>query len=149
VYDDGPQLGWQLADADVAITDISAMVYDRLAVGKPILVTRPASPDAEVDEQGYLGSAEWLRADEAPRVLAEVDRVLNDESARSTLAFWSAHHFGDTTPGAATARFHAAVEQLIAEWERCAAQHADDRRTSESDPFDDDDDEEGMPASGD
>jgi hypothetical protein len=44
VYDDGPQLGWQLADADVAITDISAMVYDRLAVGKPILVTRPASP---------------------------------------------------------------------------------------------------------
>jgi hypothetical protein len=82
-------------------------------------------------------------------VLAEVDRVLNDESARSTLAFWSAHHFGDTTPGAATARFHAAVERLIAEWERCAAQHADDRRTSESDPFDDDDDEEGMPASGD
>jgi hypothetical protein len=149
VYDDGPQLGWQLADADVAVTDISAMVYDRLAVGKPILVTRPASPDAEVDEQGYLGSAEWLRADEAPRVLAEVDRVLNDESARSTLAFWSAHHFGDTTPGAATARFHAAVEHLIAEWERCAAQHADDRRTSESDPFDDDDDEEGMPASGD
>ena len=33
MYDDGPQLGWQLADADVAITDISAMVYDRLAVG--------------------------------------------------------------------------------------------------------------------
>ncbi len=149
VYDDGPQLGWQLASADVAITDISAMVYDRLAVGKPILVTRPESPDAEVDEQGYLGSAEWLRVDDAPRVLAEVDRVLNDESARSALAFWSAHHFGDTSPGASTARFHAAVEQLITEWERCAAQHAADRRTSESDPFDDDDDEEGMPASGD
>ena len=96
-----------------AITDISAMVYDRLAVGKPILVTRPASADAEVDEQGYLGSAEWLRVEDAPRVLTEVDRVLNDESARSTLAFWSAHHFGDTTPGASTARFHAAVERLV------------------------------------
>src|SRR5690606_27896976 len=62
VYDDGPQLGWQLAAADVAITDISAMLYDRLAAGKSTLVTRPASPDAEVDEQGYLGAAEWLHA---------------------------------------------------------------------------------------
>jgi hypothetical protein len=149
VYDDGPQLGWQLADADVAISDISAMVYDRLAVGRPILVTRPASAEAEVDEQGYLGAAEWLRVEDAPRVLVEVDRVLNDESARSALAFWSQHHFGDTSPGAATARFHAAVEQLVAEWQRFADLHADDRRTSESDPFDDDEDEEGMPASGD
>ena len=149
VYDDGPQLGWQLAGADVAITDISAMVYDRLAVGKPILVARPASADAEVDEQGYLGAAEWLRAEDAPRVLAAVDRVLTDESARSTLAFWSNHHFGDTSPGAATARFHAAVDGLVAEWDRYAALHATDRRTSESDPFDDDEDEEGMPSSGD
>ena len=37
VYDDGPELGWQLAAADVAIVDISAMVYDRLATGKPLL----------------------------------------------------------------------------------------------------------------
>jgi hypothetical protein len=144
VYDDGPQLGWQLASADVAITDISAMVYDRLAVGKPILVTRPASPDAEVDEQGYLGSAEWLRVDDAPRVLAEVDRVLNDESARSALAFWSAHHFGDTSPGASTARFHAAVEQLVADWERNAILHLDDAAASEPAPFDDDDDEDSI-----
>ncbi|WP_461964211.1 hypothetical protein [Curtobacterium sp. 24E2] len=35
VHDEGEELGWQLADADVAITDISAMIYDRLAVGKP------------------------------------------------------------------------------------------------------------------
>ncbi len=55
----------QLADADVAITDISAMVYDRLATGKPIIVARPQSPEAEVDEAGFLGSAQRLRADEA------------------------------------------------------------------------------------
>lgn len=149
VFDDGPQLGWQLADADVAITDISAMVYDRLAVGRPILVTRPASPDAEVDEQGYLGAAEWLDVEDAPHVLAQVDRVQHDAAAQAALAHWSSHHFGDTSPGAATERFHAAVEQLIAEWDRFAALHADDRRTSESDPFDEDDDEEGLPASGD
>ncbi|QEO10492.1 CDP-glycerol glycerophosphotransferase family protein [Protaetiibacter larvae] len=149
VYDNGPQLGWQLADADVAITDISAMVYDRLAVGKPILVARPASPDAEVDEAGFLGSAEWLLAEDAPEVLTAVDRVLNDPEARSALAYWSEHHFGDTSPGAATARFHGAVEQLIAEWDRHAELHALDRRSSESDPFDEDEDDEAIPESGD
>ncbi len=149
VFDDGPQLGWQLADADVAITDISAMVYDRLAVGKPILVARPASPDAEVDEQGFLGAASWLTAEDAGDVLAAVDRELNDPTAQERLAYWSNHHFGDTAPGAATARFHAAVEQLISEWSRHAQVHLGDRRVSESDPFDDDEDEEGFPASGD
>ena len=65
-----PELGWQLAAADVAITDISAMVYDRLATGKPIVVTRPVSPEAEVDEEGFLGSADWLTAEDAANVLA-------------------------------------------------------------------------------
>lgn len=145
VYDNGPQLGWQLAAADVAITDISAMVYDRLAVGKPIIVTRPVSPFAEVDESGYLGAAEWLHADRAAHILDEVDRALNDPDARATLAHWSNHHFGDTTPGAATARFHAAIEKLIGEWERHASMHAGDPVTSESDALDDEDDE-GFPS---
>src|SRR5699024_8071380 len=72
VFDDGPDLGWQLAAADVAITDISAMVYDRLATGKPIIVARPVSPDAEVDEDGFLGSAAWLASDRAGDVLSLV-----------------------------------------------------------------------------
>jgi hypothetical protein len=144
VYDDGPALGWQLAAADVAITDISAMVYDRLAVGKPILVSRPVSPDADIDEAGFLSAADWLTADAAPGILAEVDRLLTDPDAKAKLAYWSQHYFGDTTPGAATARFHAAIERLIAEWEQHAAIHADDRRQSESDPLDDDD-TEGYP----
>jgi hypothetical protein len=147
VFDDGPALGWQLAAADVAITDISAMVYDRLATGKPIIVARPVSPDAEVDESGFLGSAAWLDADRAGDVLALVDEVRGDSAALATLGHWSERHFGDTTPGAATARFHAAVEQLLGEWDRHAAIHIADRHSSESDPLDDEDDEEGLPAS--
>ena len=46
VFDDGPELGWQLAAADVAIVDISAMVYDRLAADRPLMVARPADPEA-------------------------------------------------------------------------------------------------------
>ncbi|PZE82427.1 CDP-glycerol glycerophosphotransferase family protein [Curtobacterium sp. MCBD17_032] len=121
VYDDGPTLGWQLADADVAITDISAMIYDRLAVGKPLLVTRPVSADAEVDERGYLSDADWLRADDAGDVIARVDRAANDAEQLARLRHWVERYFGDPTPGAATARFHAAVDRLVDHWHEVAA----------------------------
>ncbi len=145
VYDDQPGMGWQLSAPDVAITDISAMIYDRLATGKPIIVARPASPDAEVDEEGYLGSAAWLYSDRAGDVLTLVDQVLTDEDARAVLDHWAERHFGDTSPGAATKRFHAAVDRLIAEWDRHAKIHIADRHSSESDPLDEEDDEEGLP----
>jgi hypothetical protein len=145
VYDDGPTLGWQLAAADVAITDISAMIYDRLATGRPLVVTRPLSPEAEVDAGGYLSAAEWLDAAAAGQVLDVVAKMLDDPAARETIAFWSTHHFGDTAPGAATARFHAAVDRLIAVWEEHAARHSGDARTHEHDPLDEDDDDEGTP----
>jgi len=121
VHDDGPTLGWQLADADVAITDISAMIYDRLAVGRPLLVTRPASPEADVDERGYLGDANWLHAEDAGDVVARVDAAIGDAGQRAQLEHWVRWYFGDTTPGVATARFHAAIERLTARWHEVAA----------------------------
>jgi hypothetical protein len=126
VHDAGAEMGWQLADADVAITDISAMVYDRLAVGKPILVTRPVAPEAEIDDEGYLGAADWLLAADADDVLARVDAALNDADRIAELRRWVDRYFGDTTPGAATQRFHAAVERLLQRWTEVAAQHTDD-----------------------
>lgn len=126
VYDDGPTLGWQLAAADVAICDISAMIYDRLATGKPLLVTRPASPDAAVDTGGYLSACEWLAAEDAAEVVPAVDRVLTDADAHAALQHWASHYFGDTTPGAATERFHAAIESLIDRWHAAEREHATD-----------------------
>jgi hypothetical protein len=120
VYDDGPELGWQLADADVAITDISAMIYDRLAVGKPLLVTRPTAADADVDERGYLGDANWLRADEAGDVVARVDAAAHDAEELAKLQHWVQRYFGDTTPGVATSRFRAAIERLVRRWHEVA-----------------------------
>ncbi|PRI10894.1 hypothetical protein [Leucobacter massiliensis] len=119
VFDDAPTLGWQLSLPDVAICDISAMVYDRLATGKPLMVTRPTAPDAVVDEGGYLSVCEWLGAAEAPDIVAQLDRVIGDSAARERLGTWSRHYFGDTSPGAPTARFHAAIRELLAraeEW---------------------------------
>lgn len=119
VYDDSPALGWQLSLPDVAVCDISAMVYDRLATGKPLMVTRPTAPEASVDEGGYLSVCEWLDASETDDAVAVLDRVIGDDAARERLGTWSQHYFGDTSPGAPTARFRAAIDGLLAraeEW---------------------------------
>jgi len=148
VYDASPQLGWQLAVADVAITDISAMVYDRLATGRPLIVTRPVSPEAEVDETGYLGACEWLLAGDAGDIAEIAERVQFDEQAQARLKYWVERHFGDTTPGEATRRFRAAVSKLMKDWDKHALLHATDVRRSEGDPFDDED-EDAVPGGGD
>ncbi len=137
VYDDRPELGWQLVAADVAVVDISAMVYDRLAAGKPLMITRPVDEEASIDANGYLSDCEWLTVDAAPRIVAEVDRVRADEAAITRLRMWVQHYFGDTTPGVATEKFHAAVEGLMREWDRW---HAHEVGSARSDV--DDDDEE-------
>lgn len=117
VFDDGPDLGWQLAAADVAVVDVSAMVYDRLAADRPLMVTRPVDPEAVIDTHGYLSACEWLDAADAGSIVAETDRVLADPDAVARLEHWVSHYFGDTAPGAATARFHAAISQLMDSWE--------------------------------
>ena len=149
IYDDGPAMGWQLVAADVAITDVSAMVYDRLAVGKPVLITRPVSENAHVDTDGYLGAAEWLTASEASNIVAIVDQVQHSPGAQTRLEHWVTRHFGDTTPGVSTQRFHDAVAFLVEEWNRHARIHASDRRVRETDPFDgESEDEEDDPTAG-
>ncbi|MGN7190068.1 CDP-glycerol glycerophosphotransferase family protein [Curtobacterium sp. MCBA15_004] len=125
VHDDGPELGWQLADADVAITDISAMIYDRLAVGKPLIVTRPVAGEADVDERGYLADANWLTAADAVDVVARVDAAAHDDAELAKLRHWVDRYFGDTTPGAATARLHAAIDRLVARWHEVAAERGE------------------------
>lgn len=113
VFDESPSIDWQLSAPDVAICDVSAMVYDRLATGKPLIVTRPVTPEAEIDETGYLSVCEWLSASEALNVDEQLDRVMSDLDARERLDKWSTHYFGDTAPGAPTKRFHEAIEVLF------------------------------------
>ncbi|WP_411757110.1 CDP-glycerol glycerophosphotransferase family protein [Terrimesophilobacter mesophilus] len=149
IYDDGRDMGWQLAAADVAITDVSAMVYDRLAVGKPLLIARPVNPAAEIDTAGYLGHAEWLDAADAGDIVSLVERVQHSPEARERLEFWVERHFGDTRPGEATRRFHEAVAGLIENWDRHAKIHLGDRRVRESDPFEGEGDDEDDPSTSD
>ncbi|MBF4630057.1 hypothetical protein ITJ42_02370 [Clavibacter michiganensis subsp. phaseoli] len=143
VVDRSRELAWQLSAADLAIVDISAMVYDRLAAGRPLLVTRPVRPEAQIDTDGYLSDCEWLTADDARDIVTRLDALQHDAAADRRLAAWVRHYFGDTSPGAATARFHAAVEHLMGEWDRHATLHArDDAADPAADDQVDDEDEE-------
>ncbi|WP_040165019.1 CDP-glycerol glycerophosphotransferase family protein [Microbacterium gorillae] len=135
VFDDGPELGWQLAAADVAVVDISAMVYDRLAAGKALFVTRPVDERASVDTSGYLSDCEWLTAERAPEMVEEVERVLHDPTATARLSLWVKHYFGDTAPGAPTAKFHDAIATLMERWDEWNQWELERRdETEEHDP---------------
>jgi hypothetical protein len=114
------------------------MVYDRLAADRPLMVTRPSDREALIDTHGYLAACEWLDVVDAGAIVAETDRVLADEDAVARLEHWVAHYFGDTVPGAATARFHAAVGGLMESWEQwhTSALEDDDDETEEAE-FDD------------
>ena len=126
VVDRGAELGWQLKAADMAIVDISAMVYDRLAAGKPLIITRPVHPDAAIDEGGYLSACEWLTAEDSAEIVAHIDTLEHDPSAQERLDYWCQHYFGDTSPGVASAKFHSAISHLMTEWDRHERLHQTD-----------------------
>ncbi|MEY4997535.1 MAG: hypothetical protein RLY59_939 [Actinomycetota bacterium] len=113
IIDEGAELGWQLSVADMAIVDISAMVYDRLAAGKPLIITRPVNPDAEIDEGGYLSDCEWLDATAAGNIVTQIDVIEHDPAAQERLARWCNHYFGDITPGVPTQRIQTHVNAVM------------------------------------
>ena len=101
------------------------------------MITQPVDDRAAIDTGGYLSDCEWLTADAAADIVAEVDRVRADEDAVAKLQMWVQHYFGDTTPGVATDKFHAAIEHLMAEWDQWRQ-----REIGAIIPDEDDDDEE-------
>lgn len=113
LYDESRIIDWQMWRPDIIITDISAMLYDRLATGKPLMVTRPVSSEAEIESAGYLSDCEWLNVSDLPQIESLITLTTHDDEAKSRLAHWSHHYFGDTTQGAPTRRFIDAVETLL------------------------------------
>ncbi len=112
LYDDGPDYGWQTQVAQICVTDVSAVVFDALAAGLPIVLTRPASTTADFVPTGVTAAVPLLEATAAPGAAALVDRLVADPPD-ATVAALTAHHFGDTTPGASMARFLDAASAII------------------------------------
>lgn len=113
IVDTDSAFGWQISIADACICDISAVAFDWLATGKPLLLTRPASDTAEVDENGLPGLVRMLESSESSRVVEYID----DPSSFESSAVYGAiveRYFGDCTPGASMGRFTRACSDVIA-----------------------------------
>lgn len=111
VVDTGRDFGWQVRAADVCVCDVSAVAFDWLASGKPIVLTKPVAPTAVLGSEGLAARAPLLTAAEAPQAAELVDRVRSTPDAG--MAELTRDHFGDTTPGASMGRFLRAASQVI------------------------------------
>lgn len=120
LVDTGPY-GWQWTFADACVTDVSAIAYDWLATGKPLVVTEPAR-SAFRPASPLLDQLPLLRSDQAGTLLGLLrERGLGRDEPDPRLQELSRHYFGETAGRASTARFLAAIEACYALTEDGAA----------------------------
>ncbi|NRQ51273.1 CDP-glycerol glycerophosphotransferase family protein [Aeromicrobium stalagmiti] len=97
------------ADADLLVTDVSAVTLNWLPTGKPLLVTTPTvpyPPSALMDVVPQLGPGDDVAAIVAEHLTTDPTR-----DARQSLV---EHYLGDPAPGVATTRFIAACDDAMA-----------------------------------
>jgi hypothetical protein len=102
--------GWQWDFADACITDISAVAYDWLATGKPLVITEPA-PGAYRPHSALLDSIALLSSAEASDVMSRIRALQTDSEAREQLRSLTCHYFGDVSNQQSTKRFEDAIER--------------------------------------
>jgi hypothetical protein len=102
--------GWQWEFADACITDISAVAYDWLATGKPLVITEPA-PTAYRPPSALLDVVPLLSAAEASEVLSRIRALQSDSAAKDQLRGLTYHYFGDVSAQQSTKRFEDAIER--------------------------------------
>jgi hypothetical protein len=107
---DRESYGWQWDFADVCITDISAVAYDWLATGKPLVITEPAS-SAYRPPSPLLDALPLLGAGQAGEVVARIRALQGDPAAREQLRGLTYHYFGDVSAQQSTKRFEDAIER--------------------------------------
>jgi hypothetical protein len=101
--------GWQWDFADACITDVSAVAYDWLATGKPLVITEPA-PSAYRPISPVLDTLPLLGVAEAGEVLSKIRALQGDSAAGEQLRDLAYHYFGDVSAQQSTKRFEAAIE---------------------------------------
>jgi hypothetical protein len=102
--------GWQWDFADACITDISAVAYDWLATGKPLVITELA-PGAYRPPSPLLDAVPLLGASEAGEVVARILALQGDPAAMEQLRGLTYHYFGDVSAQQSTKRFEDAIER--------------------------------------
>jgi CDP-Glycerol:Poly(glycerophosphate) glycerophosphotransferase len=107
---DRDSYGWQWDFADACITDISAVAYDWLPTGKPLVITEPAR-SAYRPPSPLLDALPLLGARDAGEVVARILALQGDPAARAQLRELAYHYFGDVSAEQSTKRFEDAIER--------------------------------------
>ena len=107
---DGESYGWQWDFADACITDVSAVAYDWLATGKPLVITEPGRRAYRPDSP-LLDALPLLGAAEAGLVVAKIRSLQGDPAAMERLRGLTYHYFGDVSAQQSTKRFEDAIER--------------------------------------
>jgi hypothetical protein len=127
----GPDTGALLTDvalseafaaADVLITDVSSVAVEWLPTGRPLVVTVPVEPEAELSRSPLLDVVPRLRADEAGTAGRLVRSRLDDDLEAAARAQLLDHYLGGVTGAAALERFLAACDTVLEQ--RAAARTA-------------------------
>jgi hypothetical protein len=113
VIDTSGRLADQIAVSEVAIVDNSAMAFDWLLTGKPLIVTIPATEATTGIHNSFLSSCYRLTADGAGTAADLVGAALRNDTLATQRAFWIERHFGDISPGASTRRFIEATRGIV------------------------------------
>lgn len=80
-YVDGSTFGWQLQTLDLMITDVSAVAYDWLVTGKPLVITKPEDHRALVDDVALFQTLKPLAKTDLPELeqkLGEAQQVAKE-----------------------------------------------------------------------
>ena len=110
--DVGNDIAESFADADLLVCDVSGVAMDWLPCGRPLIVTVPTSHLVSIAASPLVAVARSVsesEIEELPGLACEEVDLDPGAEARARLV---EHYLGDTTPGAATARFVAAVGRL-------------------------------------
>ncbi len=110
--DTGAAFGWQLGASDVCISDVSAVAFDWLTTGKPLLLTVPESADARLGPDNLVHHVPTLAPGEVDGIADRI-RVARDFAGSAAGRQLARRYFGDTAPGAATRRFIAAAHAVV------------------------------------
>ena len=113
VVDTGSRVEESFAEADLLITDISALAVEWLPTGRPLVVTEPAGPDAKVPRSRLLEAVPRLPADAASRAAELVTRCLSTDPEREARAALVEHYLGGADPATAVERFLAACDDVL------------------------------------
>ncbi|WP_209323629.1 CDP-glycerol glycerophosphotransferase family protein [Brevibacterium renqingii] len=108
--DQSSDVSWQLDEADVAVAEMSAVAFDWLVSGKPLVMVRPHEPRAEVLDGGLLDRCPTIGPADRENIVDLIDEAIAQGDSIDTLANF---YLGETAAGAQTARFIRSSEQVI------------------------------------